>query len=71
LKYRRRDVWVFEIPSKALRYSPSAVWLSSDIPEQVRVSFRSSVRDRLVWLELLGPVVGRQSSVVSKAFSDD
>ncbi|MGH9544376.1 MAG: hypothetical protein ACRD23_04095, partial [Terriglobales bacterium] len=42
----------FEIPSKALRCSPSAVWLSPDIPEQVRVSFRSGVRNRLIWLEL-------------------
>ena len=69
LRCRLRDVSVFEIPSKALRCSPSAVWLSPDIPEQVRVSFRSSVRDRLIWLELLDQSVGRQSSVVSQGIS--
>jgi hypothetical protein len=26
----------------------------------------SSVRDRLIWLELVDPILGRQSSVVSQ-----
>src|SRR5205823_1558568 len=68
LKYRRRDVWVFEIPSKALRCSPSAVWLSPDIPEEVQMQLQVKRQRQADLARIDGPVVGRQSSVVSRTF---